>query len=350
MGINIARFYKRERLQLDCKIITPMFLGNADQEAELRSAPFKGLLRYWWRVANGIKYKDHNKLLEAENDIFGSPDDTGGKSKVTIEVNALDGMKPQKKIFSNPGDIDHPECERTKRKTNPLNYLAGMGLIHYKNGIEHSYFPAGASFSLIISASHEVMDGISATLNLLGIFGAIGSRCRNGWGSFQWRGLPDKTITSISDFTISLDRDYPHCLGRDNRGSLFWKTKTVRQDWPSCMRDLAEIYVSIRAGNQKLNIPKLKVNSGTPPERHLLGCPITHHNNYFGQNARHASALRLLVRKDAAGYRGYFLHIPHSFSKGMWKTGQAGQIKIWQKVHKTLDTLCQRAQFEEAQI
>ena len=59
MGVNIARFYRRERLQFDCEIVTPMFLGNSRQEAELRAAPFKGLLRYWWRVANGYKYADH---------------------------------------------------------------------------------------------------------------------------------------------------------------------------------------------------------------------------------------------------------------------------------------------------
>ncbi len=116
------------------------------------------------------------------------------------------------------------------------------------------------------------------------------------------------------------------------------------------MKDLAEVYVSIRAGNKKLSIAKLEVNSGSPPERHLLGCPITHHNNYFGENARHASALRLLVRKGTEGYRGYFLHLPHSFSNDMWKTGRDRQIKIWQKVHTSLDKLCQRAQFEEARV
>ena len=45
MKVNITRYYKREQLKLDCEIITPMFLGNANQEAELRAAPFKGLLR-----------------------------------------------------------------------------------------------------------------------------------------------------------------------------------------------------------------------------------------------------------------------------------------------------------------
>ncbi|WP_456386496.1 hypothetical protein [Desulfolithobacter sp.] len=34
MKINIARFYRQERLKLDCEVVTPLFLGGADQEAE----------------------------------------------------------------------------------------------------------------------------------------------------------------------------------------------------------------------------------------------------------------------------------------------------------------------------
>ncbi len=350
MGINIARFYKREQWRLDCEIITPMFLGGADQEAELRSAPFKGILRYWWRIANGNKYSKYNELLNEENRIFGSPDDKGGKSQVTLDVTPLNEIIGKRDNFKNPGLIDHPECEQSHKKTNPLNYLAGMGLIHYRKGIEHSYFPAGAGFTLTISASQETINDINATLTLLNAFGAIGSRCRNGWGSFQWHSHSNEPLPPPSDFISAFDHDYPHCLGQDNHGPLFWKTPTVRPDWQNCMKDLAEIYVSIRAGNPKLHIPKLEVNSGSPPERHLLGYPITHHNNIWGAQARHASALRLLVHKGTGGYRGYFLHLPHSYSNDMWPKGGDRQIKIWQKVHNSLNTLCQRAQFEEAQI
>ncbi len=346
MTINIARYYKRKKWELDCEIITPMFLGNAGQEAELRAAPFKGLLRYWWRVANGVKYRGHKELLEAENYIFGSPDETGGKSRVTVEVVAQSKMIPEKSTFSNPGLIDHPECENSKHKTNPLNYLAGMGLI--KNGIQHSYFPPDGEFSLIISAGHEAVKDVEASLNLFNIFGAIGSRSRNGWGSFFWKGNQDSPVSSMRNFSDAFDHDYPHCLGQDNKGPLFWKTKQTRSNWEDCMKDLAETYVSIRAGNKKLNIPKLDVNSGNPPDRHLLGYPIMHHNQVWGPKVRHASALRLIVRKETDGLRGYILHLPHLFSTDMWRNGKNRQMQIWQKVHTALDILCNRAQYEEA--
>lgn len=351
MKINIARFYKRERLELDCEIITPMFLGNAVQEAELRAAPFKGLLRYWWRVANGSKWTTPSALLTAENNIFGSADaDNGGKSQVTVEVEAVSGMVSKKDNFSNPGSIDHPECENSQKKTNPLNYLAGMGLIHFRNGVVHSYFPADAIFRCSVTASYDVVDDLKSTLGLLNQFGAIGSRSRNGWGCFSFE-QQEKTTAPVQKFSDMFGHDYPHCLGKDSAGYLYWQTKQSQKSWELCMKDLADIYVSIRAGNEKKNIQKLEVNSRRIPDRHLLGYPVTNHPlelPNWKKNGRHGSALRLLVRKEADSYRGYILHLPHLFSKKMWPDEKDRQIKIWQAVHANLDTLCQRVSYQEA--
>ena len=32
------------------RIVTPMFCGGAEQQAEFRLASFKGVLRFWWRA------------------------------------------------------------------------------------------------------------------------------------------------------------------------------------------------------------------------------------------------------------------------------------------------------------
>ena len=36
-----------------CKVITPLFMGGANQQAELRTQSINGLLRWWFRVAGG---------------------------------------------------------------------------------------------------------------------------------------------------------------------------------------------------------------------------------------------------------------------------------------------------------
>ncbi len=354
MKINIARFYRQERLKLECEIVTPMFLGNARQEAELRSAPFKGLLRYWWRVANGNRFENFEQMLEAENKIFGSANSsTGGKSHVRIAVSSKKGITPQKMPLPKLGKIKHPECERSGGKTDPLGYLAGMGLIHHKKGILHSYFPVGATFTCCLTAPENTIDEIKTSINMWSMFGSVGSRSRNAWGSFRFsweeRALPD-----VSDENVAYEKDYPNCLGKDDKGHLCWKVKKIENKWENAMKDLAEIYI-----NTRLQFP---FSGGEPhkaqQDRHLLGYPVTNHcveKEHWGKRnnrgkcspTRHASALRLFVRKEENGFRGYILHLPHRFSSRMWPNETDRQMKIWKQVHKNLDSLCERVRYEE---
>ncbi len=67
MTVSVARYYQREKITLDCTILTPMFLGDADQQAALSTAPIKAALRYWWRVSGVHKAKDAEKLFEEES-------------------------------------------------------------------------------------------------------------------------------------------------------------------------------------------------------------------------------------------------------------------------------------------
>jgi len=344
MEINIARYHGRERLEMECEIVTPMFLGNSRQEAELRAAPFKGVIRYWWRIAFGRKHATHQELLSREKRIFGSDDEkSGGKSRITVSVAQITEMQPLTHGFGDIRKVAHPECENTGRQTNPLAYLAGMGLIHYRKGIQHSYFQAGEQFSLIVETTGDVAEEVRTALDFLSSFAAIGSRSRNGWGSLAIRDV-HLDNPELVDWQQAMDRDYPHCLGRDEQGALLWMTRNIHDDWKQCMRSLAEVYISVRT--------VLNVNAGNPPDRHLLGYPVTNHpvmGNHWGRQGRHASALRLLVRKEGDRFRGYFLHLPHAFSNRMWPGDLQRQVDIWQKVHETLDTLCTRVPTGEVQ-
>ena len=52
---------------------TPAFLGNAGQNGQWRTPPFKHLLREWWRVAWAAQNnpKDWRKMREIEGRLFG---------------------------------------------------------------------------------------------------------------------------------------------------------------------------------------------------------------------------------------------------------------------------------------
>jgi CRISPR-associated protein Cmr1 len=245
-----------------------------------------------------------------------------------------------KSKFRNLEKIDHSEVD--SGRVDPLGYLAGMGLIQGGRP-KFSYFQPGGHFSLIITAQPQEVE---AVLSLFKAFAAAGGRSRNGWGSLaitEKNGFlkPSAPVLQpvIKPFDDVFNCDYPHCLGADTKGLLLWKTQAVTKNWEDCLRELADIYVKTRLS--------LNIKDRGKQDRHILGYPVTHHSVH-GWN-RHASGLRLLVRKSETGlYSGYILHISHLFSKEMWRELDTGKQKnIWRKVHVQFDGLMRRAAMEE---
>jgi len=65
----------RELLEYQVRFVTPAFLGNAEQEGQWRTPPFKALLRQWWRVVYAADHSfsvDVIKMREEEGGLFGS--------------------------------------------------------------------------------------------------------------------------------------------------------------------------------------------------------------------------------------------------------------------------------------
>ena len=346
MKICISRYYRRERLDLECEIITPMFLGNARQEAELRAASFKGLLRYWWRIAEGFG-KNSSKLLAEEAKLFGTANDDGGKSAVIVQVHGSP-VRYAAGEFPYGKGLTHKEVRN--RHGNPIQvdsflYL-GYGPIQQAGKLKKEgagAFKPAQQFSLILDAPQKFIHTIGKVIALIDHFGGIGSRNRNGWGKFQISKSNSLAIHSnnyssfIYNWNKLFEYDYPVGLGLDDDGNpLLWKTER-KQSWQDCLNELAKFYLEIR-----LAFPfSGKGPHPYPQDRHLLGYPAgrNHGVNRWGNKGRHASALRLIVRREMDGYHGYFLHLPYRFSERMWSDDVERQKKIWRKVHKKLDDL-----------
>ncbi len=364
MSSFMSRYYKRKIWNLEGKILTPLFLGGADQGAEWRGAPFKALLRYWWRLTHkpGGSWEE---LLKEEGRIFGSvgeQEGQGGQSLVRVMVSSA--ATPEKGRLKTNLPIPHPEV--AQQQVEALLYLGGMGLLTPRGELKESrsYFPKGSQFFLLIESVQEVEGDVKNTLALIQAFGALGSRCRNGWGSFciTSGGLEKEGALRLLDrFTHpwqdGFSRDYPTCLGKDDRGPLLWKTKSPQKSWEEAMRDLADAYASVRAVTAA-NIGPLDADGTTEPaERHLLGFPLTNHQatnqsrQGWGPDGRHASPLRFVIRPRPEGFIGFVLHLPHRFSdsmtEGIAALQEDKQLAVWRKVHTKLDHLLHRASYEE---
>ena len=367
--MSYLRYYKREKITLQCRTVTPMFLGNAHQEAELRSAPFKALFRYWWRVTqHGLSADD---LRKREGEIFGiaGEDDGSGKSLFSIAAIGKGRSFAVSDPFPRVETVNHPELNNNFQDMNPLLYLAGIGLVRPKGenlSIKHSYFLAGTGFDLEVSFPQNKILEMEKILALVKAFGTIGGRSRNGWGSFQVLSIESKPATKerfenmqklsnllekqTRQWIDGLQNDFPNCLGQDSSGPLLWKTDP-KGIWPEAMRELADAYIGVRARTVG-NIPKLDPDrKDSPSERHLLGFPLQNHPanraRNWGNSGRHASPLRFVVHQINGKFQGFILHLPHRHSDEMPFPNGIDQEQVWEKVHRKLDAILKRATYPE---
>ena len=231
MRESMNRYYKRKSITLQCRVVTPMFLGNASGAAQWRAEPFKALFRYWWRVTQH-EIPDAATLFAEEAQLFGAAGDEETSSKSPLLLSVISKAKETKEPLGQmPKKVAHKECERQGGMVDPLLYLAGMGLLTPGNRLRtgRGYFFPGDSFTLSLyhPGGEREETEMAKVLALIMAFGSVGARCRNGWGSFSMNGQPlgpieaEKALAEVtSEWTKGLLRDYPNTLGKDEKGAL----------------------------------------------------------------------------------------------------------------------------------
>ena len=340
----ITRYHNMEELRLTVEFLTPTFLGGADQNAELRAAPFKNLLRQWWRVAVGSHYANHKDMLSAEGDLFGAvlDDNQASASKVRLALTPVEGsfFLSEKGFFF--GKTTHIEVKGGMAVDNSL-YL-GFGPITYQKGKTElkRYIAPGSKAILLLSFPREKKAHMADLLHYIDAFGTIGSRSRNGWGSLSLSGegfaRHDVQAFATAPATRLVGdgqgRQYPSQLGADSKGILCWEIGVQEgNDWKTAMQSLAETYMTLRT---KINIKPQGLK-----ERHLLGYPVTNHalTEWGGNNGRMPSQLRLMVKRNPVDRLvGRILHLPHCLPEDKpWNNRLGSPLDIWKTVHLHLD-------------
>jgi len=313
---------------------TPAFLGNAEQQAQWRTPPFKAMLRQWWRVvkAPDVGY-DHKELLRLENDLFGSAGngDEGGRSKVQLRLSSWDAgqLTQLPRMATHP----HPEVKRDGQLV-PVGtavYL-GFGPVTTQ-GNRHAIEPGIAAITLKLRCPVSEEAVLKKAMQLAAWFGTLGSRARNGWGSLHIEGEGLLGLEGLCDSKLAeqvrprpvadalndrLAGQWPHALGlcSDTRPAV-WRVVAGRDEaqgkylgfahWREVMERLAALKIGFRT--------HFKFDSGAPhnrvEKRHILAYPVTNHGLAGLPNARLANQLRLKVVKDKQGQHfGLITHLP----------------------------------------
>ena len=334
---------------------TPAFLGNAEQNGQWRTPPFKHLLREWWRVAwaEANNYSSNiDEMRRAEARLFGAAaDETGSRALIRLRLSRWDTGKGRS--WNNDLKVRHPEVGKGGALVGSQLYL-GYGPLAYDKNSNGTKLKANAAIQadeeaqlkLACPATDSAL--IDQALALADAFGALGGRARNGWGSLSLTG----DMASSGDQRLPLrawqdclDREWAHAIGEDEQGALIWHTPSV-PDWAGLMKTLAEVKIGLRT--------QFVFHSGKgasrPEERHWLSYPVTNHSvkpwddaaktreaKELGIGNRLPNTLRFKVRKDDQGkFYGVIFHMPCLPPKQFRPDRQTIE-QVWRQVHQFLD-------------
>jgi CRISPR-associated protein Cmr1 len=246
----------------ECEVITPMFLAGADGTTpELRPASIKGALRFWWRAMNGHlvgEKGDLTALKEREAEIFGgSYKDAEGKemalrSKIVIRVISKD-----------------VHTHQFGRVSMNIKYLA-------YGSEERKFIDVGSTFDvkILINGNNSLdiektAEEVKTAFSLLTYFGGLGSKSRNGFGSFFSSNI--FSYQKMKEKISLINNDYLSFTSFSNQCQIYLVTNDNISIWEDAIKELSDIYKNYGKNsvpkNQRLHIGA-PYKGQSPPDRH----------------------------------------------------------------------------------
>ncbi len=185
-----------ETLTATYRIVTPMFIGDGNQEATaIRPPSVKGALRFWWRALQWGKIRSQyscdelalQELHETEARLFGCAakeehgQQVGGQGKFLLRVIQQANRKEL--------EVKWPE------KNTAGSAFLGFGILESGKEVDGDFRPHREGITEIkdnkftlrldfkLNTSQEDIDSIEQVLYVFGLLGGLGSRARRGFGS-----------------------------------------------------------------------------------------------------------------------------------------------------------------------
>ncbi len=287
-----------QKISATYEIVTPMFIGDANQEATgISAAAVKGALRFWWRALNWGSIRNNCnsdeealcKLHKREGVLFGRsskiPEENGkeigGQGKFILRVKSQN-QKGYIELSTEKLNSHFPLS-----KTPWITYLLGMGLMEYnKKDRDNRYTRSALSpekesglSEFTVELIGKELDSLKPALEAWGMLGGLGSRNRHGLGSVTLKKLDGvdapntreqyigklKKIVSETKKTIK-DPPFTAFSG----GMRLSVSPTEGRDWLS-LNNLAKIMQLYRGWGYKGNNTIHKINNTkVDPDAHTL--------------------------------------------------------------------------------
>lgn len=213
------------------RIVTPMFIGDARQQAGgISPNSVKGALRFWWRALNwGTCLTEANNnevdalriLHEREAKLFGGlPENVNNEQSGKSEIKGGQGTFLLRvfhdALTSTSKEKVHPDF----KKNDAARYL-GYGLMvafdckdketkeitKHGGQLERNCLNENQEFIVELVFRHNIDPSIQKALIALGLLGGLGSRSRHGMGSIA---LSSLKINGTEQWVIATNKESYH--------------------------------------------------------------------------------------------------------------------------------------------
>ncbi len=314
----------------------PVFMGNAEQNAQWRTPPIKALLRQWWRVAYAAEKNFALRVDEMRHEeglLFGHAwldDDRNARGeKVSARKSAV-----RIRLGLPAGQQGDAWGKGTQTGVSPLTTgldtsYAWFGLINRGDGLPDRNALAIKGQEnrreLLLAVPEPHAPRIQTALQLIHHFGQLGARSRGGWGSFALDGISPLSAQQLAQhaqtLTQCLRHDWPMSLCKDDQGLCLWQSKNTFPSWDKAMRSIALERKNVRVALKSLHGRDL---------RPVLG---------FASPGRMPNPLRWRVVPAASGQLGIQVFaMPTLIPEEGKQRIDATQVRTaWDKVIQTLD-------------
>lgn len=233
------------------RLLTPAFLGDAEQSARWRTPPFKHLLRQWWRVQWAARQRDGSGTIDSmrweEGMLFGNAwlSHREGTRTVADHHQSLVRLRfepgsdtPLAKLWNGEGTSGVAPLPTTIETSHAWFGLAKRG----RGQPDRRRLEAGDSRQLALAWPDEAEKEMRATLWLIHHFGTLGSRSRGGWGSIVLEPLEGESLDarSVAPYLQALqhclEQEWPSAIACDANGPWIWHSRDTFRSWDMAMK------------------------------------------------------------------------------------------------------------------
>lgn len=317
--IALSGGVKVQEIKLKFLVLTPMFLAGADQGCvELRSASVKGQLRFWWRAQHpGLSPAE---LWQREGEIFGfAGEKKNRRSSFALLMEEIDLRRSRNSLPN--ADYTKFEVQRSDGRTIVANFLEYLAYGTYERNKEQKrnilireYLAPGSTFRLTLRFREDKhLEEVVKALKAFILFGGLGSKSRNGYGSFRVtvEDAPEKIKQEIEQ--LKPDKPFMQELCSFKgvpsfsafcKGARLFRTKDIYPSWDRCLVELARAYREARLSLERKHVYE---------KRQYLGAPLIVDQKQRSFADRHAKPYFIRVHKEKEGFRGYILYLPSQY-------------------------------------